>query len=106
MSNTYMMPLNDRVVVEKKPLAKQSKGGIFLPNGDDSEGLATGKVIAVGPGRYTMYGNRIPPSVQAGDVVLFDYHVGRSFKDTKYPDKEMIIISESDLFCKLEAHND
>ena len=97
MSNSYLIPIGNKLVVEKNAVEKHSPGGLFLPNGKDTDGLSTGKVLATGPGRYTIYGNRIPLEVAVGDSVLFNSHSGCAYKDTAFPEKQFVILTEDDV---------
>ena len=63
-------PLADRVIV--KPLVSNEKtpGGIYLPD-TAKEKPQEGTVIAVGPGKTTDDGKKIPLEVKVGDHVLY-----------------------------------
>ncbi|MCS7051188.1 MAG: co-chaperone GroES, partial [Thermomicrobium sp.] len=67
---TKIRPLGDRVVV--KPIQKEevTKSGIVLPD-TAKEKPQRGQVVAVGPGRLTDDGKRLPMEVKVGDEVLF-----------------------------------
>ena len=69
-------PLGDRVVVDiVKRHDEKTVGGLYKPSG--SETTMTGIVIEVGDGLFTHTGDRIPMSVNKGDMVLLD---GTGFK--------------------------
>ena len=65
-----IQPLGDRVLV--KPLEKEekTKGGIFIPD-TAKEKPQDGKVLAVGPGKMSDEGKRLPMDVAVGDIVIF-----------------------------------
>ena len=86
-------PLADRVVV--KPIAREevTKGGIVLPD-TAKEKPQEGKVVAVGPGRMTEDGKRIPMEVRVGDEVIYAKYAGTEWK---YDDEEYVILRESDI---------
>lgn len=86
-------PLADRVVV--KPIAREevTKGGIVLPD-TAKEKPQEGKVIAVGPGRMTEDGKRIPMEVKVGDEVIYAKYAGTEWK---YDNEEYVILRESDI---------
>jgi len=48
-----------------------TKSGIVLPDTAEKEKPVQGKVLAIGPGKMTKQGERIPMSVAIGDIVLF-----------------------------------
>ena len=50
---------------------KTTKSGIVLPETAEKEKPVIGVVVAVGPGKFTEKGERIPMSVKAGDKILF-----------------------------------
>lgn len=66
----------NRVVVRKLELAKQSAGGIILPEASDKD-LTTGKVISVGEGARNTDGTLRPALVQAGATVLLPKYGGQ-----------------------------
>lgn len=60
-------PFGDRVVIALDPLAeRRGVGGLLLPS---LLAQTRGTVVAVGPGRYTEYGSRVPMVLQPGDRV-------------------------------------
>ncbi|EEP79765.1 chaperonin GroS [Uncinocarpus reesii 1704] len=74
-----LMPLLDRVLVQRiKPEAKTASG-IFLPESSVKE-LNEARVLAVGPGVLDKKGNRIAMSVTAGDKVLIPQYGGSAVK--------------------------
>ncbi len=91
-----LQPLADRLVV--KPIQKEdmTKGGIYLPD-TAKEKPQEGEVIAVGPGRVTEDGKRIPVEVQVGDRVIYARYGGM---EIKIDDVEFIILRESDILAK------
>lgn len=91
-----LQPLADRLVI--KPIQKEevTKGGIVLPD-TAKEKPQEGEVIAVGPGRLTEDGKRIPMDVKVGDTVIFARYGGT---ELKIDDQELIILRESDILAK------
>lgn len=70
-----IIPLLDRVLIEKAVAQKTSKGGLLLPESAISK-LNEGKVLAVGPGARTTDGTIVPPAVKEGDNVLLPEYGG------------------------------
>jgi chaperonin GroES len=93
---TKLQPLGDRVVVKPMPKEEVTKGGIVLPD-TVKEKPQEGKVIAVGPGKMTDDGKRIPLDVKVGDTVIYAKYGGT---DIKEDDEELIILRESDILAK------
>ena len=57
-----LVPLFDRVLVQKAELAKQTKGGILLPEKQSAKVLH-GTVVAVGPGSRNQVSCHLPPTI-------------------------------------------
>lgn len=91
-------PLGDRVVIEPLESGKggKTKAGIYLPETVDKERPEQGKIIAVGPGKLTEEGKRIPMSVKKGDKVLFTKY---GPNEIKVDDKEYLIAREEDILA-------
>ena len=93
-------PLGDRVVVEpQKPESGKTKSGLYLPETADKERPEQGVIIAVGPGKMTDAGKRIPMSVKKGDVVLFTKY---GPNEVKVDDKEYLIAREEDILAVID----
>lgn len=92
-----LVPLYDKIIVERLDAASVSKGGIVLPD-SAKEKPKQGKVISVGKGKITDTGARSKLSVKAGDVVLFSTYAGTEIKEDG---KEYLIMSESDVLAVL-----
>ena len=91
-----LRPLADRVMVKPIEREKVSKGGIVLPD-TAKEKPQEGKVIAVGEGRLSDDGKRIPMDVKVGDIVIYAKYGGA---EIKIDDEELIILRESDILAK------
>lgn len=91
-----LKPLGDRLVV--KPIEQEdvSRGGILLPE-TAKEKPQEGKVVAVGPGRLSDEGNRLPMDVKVGDIVIYAKYGGT---EIKIEDEELMILRESDILAK------
>ena len=77
----------------------KTKAGIYLPETVDKERPEQGKIMAVGPGKLSDAGKRIPMSVKKGDVVLFTKY---GPNEIKVDDKEYLIAREEDILAILE----
>lgn len=64
-----LLPLLDRVLVQRVKAETKTAGGIFLPE-SSVEKLNQAKVLAVGPGGLDKDGKRIAMGVSEGDTVL------------------------------------
>ena len=91
-------PLHDRILVERLEEKEVKKGGIIIPD-TAKEKPQEGKVIAVGNGKVTEDGKKIPLDVKAGDKILFGKYSG---SEVKLDDKEYLIMREEDVLAILE----
>ena len=89
-------PLADRLVVKPIEREEVTRGGIVLPD-TAKEKPQEGEVLAVGPGRLSEDGKRIPMDVKVGDIVLYTRYGGT---EVKIEDEELIILRESDILAK------
>ena len=91
-------PLHDRLLVERLEEKEVKKGGIIIPD-TAKEKPQEAKVIAVGNGKVTDEGKKIPLDVKAGDKILFGKYSG---SEVKLDDKEYLIMREEDVLAILE----
>lgn len=95
---TVIRPLGDRVVVKRIEEEPKTKGGIVLPD-TAKEKPQKGKVIAVGTGRVLENGQKVPPEVKEGDIVVFAKYGGT---EIEIDGEEYVILSERDLLAVLQ----
>lgn len=86
-------PLHDRVLVRRVQSDEKTKGGLIIPD-SAKEKPAEGEIIAVGEGARKDSGELIPPSVKAGDRVLFGKWSGT---EVTIDGEELLIMKESDI---------
>ncbi len=91
------VPLGERVIIKPTEQEQQTKGGIFLPD-TAKEKPQEGEVVAVGPGRVSEDGSRIPMELSNGDKVIYSKFAGTEYKDG---DDEYLILRESDILAKI-----
>ena len=89
-----LRPLDDRVVIKREDEEKKTKGGIIIPD-TAKEKPQKGKIVAVGPGKRDKDGNRIPPDVKKGDVVLFGKYAGT---EIKIDGVDHVVLNTDDIF--------
>ena len=92
-------PLHDRIMVERLEEQEVKRGGIIIPD-TAKEKPQEGKVIAVGNGRVTDEGKKIPLDVKAGNKILFGKYSG---SEVKIDDKEYLIMREDDILGVIEG---
>ena len=90
------VPLGERVVVMPIEQETQTKGGIFLPD-TAKEKPQEGEVVAVGPGRVSDDGSRIPMELAKGDRVIYSKFAGTEYKEGE---DEYLVLREDDILFK------
>jgi chaperonin GroES len=88
-------PLHDRVIVSRIEEEEKTKGGIIIPD-TAKEKPQEGKVIAVGPGKVTDDGKKIPMDVKKNDRVLFGKYAGT---EITIDGVEHLIMREDDILA-------
>jgi chaperonin GroES len=91
-----LQPLADRVLVRPIEKEEKTKSGIYLPD-TAKEKPQEGEVLAVGPGKMSDDGKRIPLDLKVGDKVIYAKYGGT---EIKVDDEELIILRESDILAK------
>lgn len=92
-------PLSNHVVLEPLEEEKKTDSGILLPDTAEKGKPVRGKVIAVGSGKLSDSGQRLPMSVKVGDVVLFKKY---GPDEVELDEKEYLIGDEDDILAILE----
>ncbi|XP_023214165.1 10 kDa heat shock protein, mitochondrial-like isoform X2 [Centruroides vittatus] len=91
-----LIPLLDRILVERFIPESRTKGGIMIPEKAQAK-VQSATVVAVGPGARTERGDLVPPSVKEGDRVLLPEYGGTKIE---IDDKEYYIFRDSDILGK------
>ncbi|XP_050453119.1 10 kDa heat shock protein, mitochondrial-like isoform X1 [Cataglyphis hispanica] len=95
-----LIPLFDRVLVQRAEAITKTKGGIVLPEKAQAKVLR-GTVIATGPGAKNDKGEHVPLSIKIGDVVLLPEYGGT--KVELEDNREYHLFRESDILAKVEV---
>ena len=98
-SKLKILPLADRVVVQREEAEERTSGGILLPD-SAREKLNRGRVLAVGDGKMTDKGTRVPLQVRVGDQVLFCKYVG---DEVTLEEEECFLVRESDILAVFDC---
>ena len=88
-------PLSDRVVIKPAPAEEKTKGGIILPD-TAKEKPVIGEIVAVGPGKVSDDGKKIPMELKVGDKVLYGKYSGT---EVTVEGDEYLIMREADIFA-------
>ena len=89
--------LADRLVVKPTDQEEVTASGIILPD-TAQEKSQEGEVVAVGPGRLTDEGKRVPMELKKGDRIIYSKYAGTEYKDGA---DEYLILRESDVLAKV-----
>ena len=97
MANVTFKPLGDRVIIETADDDEQvSAGGIYIPD-TAKEKPQRGTVVAVGPGKLSDDGSRIPMDVGVGDTVVYSKYSGTEYKEG---DTEYLVVRQDDILFR------
>jgi chaperonin GroES len=91
-------PLADRILVKRVEPDETTRGGIVIPDTAKEE-QQEAEVVAVGPGRVSDSGKRVPVDVKKGNRVL----VGKfSGTEIKVKGEDHLILREEDILAVIE----
>ena len=91
-------PLRDRLIVKRLEEEDRTKGGIIIPD-TAKEKPVEGRVIAVGDGKATEDGTKIPLEVKKGNRVLFAKYAGT---EVRIDGEEHLMMKEDDILAIIE----
>ncbi|MBI2165020.1 MAG: co-chaperone GroES [Chloroflexi bacterium] len=90
-------PLGDRVVIKRIEKDQTTTSGLVIPD-TAKEQPQEGEIVAVGPGRVTDEGKKIPLELKVGDKVIFAKYAGSEIKEDGV---EYLFLRESDILSKI-----
>lgn len=91
-------PLEDRIVIQQVEAEQTTASGLVIPD-SAKEKPQEGKVVAVGPGRISDSGTRIPVDVNVGDTVIYSKFGGTEIKAAG---NEYLVLSSRDILAVIE----
>jgi chaperonin GroES len=97
LEKSVYQPVSDRVIVRRVPMEKETSGGIAIPSRYQNFNREA-VVLAVGPGRITDDGKRIPCQVKPGDRVIMYKQKGLPIENQD-KDGEVCVLRETDLMA-------
>ncbi|WP_259143909.1 co-chaperone GroES [Tsukamurella ocularis] len=95
MASVNIKPLDDKILVKATEAETTTASGLVIPD-TAKEKPQTGTVVAVGEGRVTEQGNRVPTGISEGDTVLFSKYGGTEFN---YDGEEYLVLSARDVLA-------
>ncbi len=90
-----VLPLNDKILVERLEAETKTAGGLVLPD-SAQEKPKQGKVLEVGEGKVLDNGKRAAFQVKKGDKVLFTSYAG---SEITVDGKEFLVMTEDDVLA-------
>jgi chaperonin GroES len=93
-----IVPLNEKIVIERLEADERTAGGIILPD-TAKEKPKQGKVISLGDGKLLEDGKRAVFQVKVGDRVLFTSYAGN---EVTHEGKEYLIMTEDDVLAVVD----
>jgi len=97
-TKTKVIPLGDRVLVQRDEAEDVTAGGILLPESAKDK-PARGTILSVGEGSTLADGTKKTLQVKKGDKVLFTNYAGEQFM---HGDVEYMLMRESDILAIIE----
>jgi len=94
-----LQPLGDRIVAKPVEAESASPAGILLPD-QAKEKTQVAQVVAVGPGRMTDAGTRLPMTVKVGDKIVHSEYGPNRFKQGA---DELLILREEDVLAVVKG---
>lgn len=94
-----IIPMYDRVVVERLPEERKTAGGIVIPD-NATEKPIQGKVVAIGKGKRLENGDFAALALKIGDVVLFGKYSGT---EVKLNGQDYLVMREDDIMAVIEG---
>jgi chaperonin GroES len=92
-----LKPLGDRLIVKAVEEEETTASGIVLPD-TAKEKPQRGKVLAVGDGKVSDEGKRVPIDVSDGDEVLYSKYGGT---EITIDGEDLLVLRESDVLAKV-----
>ena len=96
-----MKLLRNNILVKLPERKTQTNSGLIIPDTVHESRITTGIVREIGLGKIANNGQVIPPTVQPGNVIMFDLN-----KSALKLENREIIISEDNILCILEKEAD
>jgi chaperonin GroES len=91
-------PLHDRILVKREEEEEARAGSIIIPD-TAKEKPQRGRVVAVGNGKVTEDGKRVPLDVKSNDRILFGKYSG---SEVTIDGDEYLILREDDILAILD----
>ncbi|AGO28251.1 putative co-chaperonin GroES [Candidatus Tremblaya phenacola PAVE] len=97
-SAVNVRPLQDRIVIRRLTQEIKTSAGIVIPD-SATEKPDQGIVLAVGPGKRSSDGSRIPSDLKEGDHILFGKYAGQTIK---IKGEELLVMREEEVLAVID----
>ncbi|MBU1126421.1 MAG: co-chaperone GroES [Patescibacteria group bacterium] len=94
-----LRPITDHLVLKTIDQETTTASGIIIPETVDKERPEKGKVVAVGPGRVSDQGTRLPLEIKVGDTVVFKKYAP---DEVKIDGEKYLVIKADDVMAVIE----
>lgn len=94
-----LKPLFDNIVVKRIEEKEITKSGIVLPETIDKEKPQKGEVVAIGDGKISDNGEKIPMQVKTGDKILFRKYAP---DEIKIDGEEYLVMTQNDVIAIID----
>ena len=93
-----LIPLGDRVLVRQDQAEETTAAGLYIAS-ESKEKPQSGVVVAVGEGKLTREGNRLPMPVAVGDHVVFAKY---GSTEVEVDGEELLLMRAEDMYAKYD----
>jgi chaperonin GroES len=93
-----IVPLNDKILVQRLEADDRTAGGIILPD-SAKEKPKQGKILSMGEGKLLDSGKRAAFQVKVNDRVLFTSYAGT---EVTVDGKEYMVMTEDDILAVVD----
>ena len=98
-TQAQLVPLGDRVVLQKENPEEKTSGGILLPDSAQKDKPQQGTIVSVGPGKKDDNGKLQPiDNLAKGDKVIYPRYSGT---EIKIDGEEFLILNAGDILAKI-----
>ncbi|RMD52362.1 co-chaperone GroES [Candidatus Parcubacteria bacterium] len=94
-----LKPISNHIILKPVEAETTTAAGIIIPDTVDKDKPEQGEVLAVGPGKLTDSGNRMPMDVEVGQRVLFKKYAPDEFE---IDGEKYLIITADDVLAIVE----
>jgi chaperonin GroES len=98
MVKNKIQPLFDNILIKPLEAEVKTASGIILPETAQKKSQ-TGEIVAVGPGRVTIKGEKEPIVVKVGQKVMYKEWGGNK---VKLNGEELVLVEQKDILAIVE----